>query len=264
MKRLWWLLAALFTLPALSLVAQEGGQAPQFAVRSLSGEMITNYSLAGRVALLQFWATWCGYCRRDQPAVDNIEREFADRGLFVLAIDVEEPEQRVRSYLRSSPRACRVALDEDGSLARRFSAHGFPYYMVIDAEGNIAATQSGSGGEGSLRRMLARAFSRHAATSRNIPSNAGTTMRHTGPLLPPLTGRPASLRTAAVFILITGERLESGHYMISGDSVLVDVNGRTRAIPVKLLNLSATLAENQKRGIELKIPTSGSEVVLSF
>jgi thiol-disulfide isomerase/thioredoxin len=78
--------------------------APRFTATTLDGEKFTNDSVKGKVVLLQFWATWCQYCRRDQPAVDAIVHDFPGT-LIVLAVDVGESKKKVRQYLEDSPRA---------------------------------------------------------------------------------------------------------------------------------------------------------------
>lgn len=131
--------------------------APAFRATTMDGERFTNESLKGKVVLLQFWATWCKYCRGDQPAVDEISREFAHRGLVVLAVDVNQSRKTVQKYLSESPRACKIVLTEDTNLAARFAANSFPLYVLIDRDGNIAGTQKGAAGAAALRRLLERA-----------------------------------------------------------------------------------------------------------
>lgn len=130
---------------------------PRFSARTLDGEKFTDESVKGRVVLLQFWATWCGVCRAQQPVLDSIEEEFASRGLVVLAVNVGESRTRVKQYLNSRPRSCRVVLTEDTNLAAIFPTSAVPYYVLIDRDGKILATQAG-GSEGWLRYTLNKAF----------------------------------------------------------------------------------------------------------
>src|ERR1039458_3112895 len=83
---------------------------PVFRATTLDGQKYSNESVKGKVVLLQFWATWCKYCRGDQPVVDQLTREFADRGLVVLAVDFMEPNTTIKKYLEGMPRACKVVL----------------------------------------------------------------------------------------------------------------------------------------------------------
>lgn len=131
--------------------------APSFKAKSLDGERFDNASLKGRPVLLQFWATWCHFCRGDQEAVDALQREFSDQGLVVLAVNVGEPKKKVQRYLQDSPRACKIVLTEDTNLAAMFAAQAFPLYVLIDRAGNIVGTQRGAGGEEMLRRLLRKA-----------------------------------------------------------------------------------------------------------
>jgi len=147
-------LIALAVLLASTLAAET---APRFHAKSMDGETFSNESLKGKVVLLQFWATWCKYCRGDQSAVDELAREFADRGLVVLAVDFMEPKKTVKKYLAEMPRTCKVVLTEDTNLAAMYPSHSFPLYVVIDRDGNVAGTQKGAGGERSLRRLLSKA-----------------------------------------------------------------------------------------------------------
>jgi len=131
--------------------------APRFTAKTLDGEKLTNESLMGKTVLLQFWTTWCGYCRRDQPAVDAVAREYSGQGLVVLAVNVGESRRKVKAFLEESPRACKIALTEDTNLAAMFAARSYPLYVLIDREGNVAGTQHGAAGEEALRRLLRKA-----------------------------------------------------------------------------------------------------------
>jgi thiol-disulfide isomerase/thioredoxin len=163
------LLAAILT--ALSAVAQTPARdvhreivvdddrepAPRFHAKTLEGEQFSNDSTKGKVVLLQFWTTWCPYCKGEEGLVNNITTEFADKGLVVLAIDVGESKKIVQQYLKDHPRKCRIVMTGDTNLAAMYAANQYPIYVVVDREGKIVDTQRGSGGERRLRRSLARA-----------------------------------------------------------------------------------------------------------
>lgn len=129
----------------------------KFKARTLDGENLSTESLQGKVVLVQFWATWCPYCRRDAPAVDALLEEFKDQGLVVLAVDIAESKKTVTKFLAESPRACKIVLMTDTNLAAWFSPKAFPHYAVIDRNGILAGEQKGAGGERSLRYLLSKA-----------------------------------------------------------------------------------------------------------
>jgi hypothetical protein len=88
--------------------------------------------------------------------VDDIAKEFSSKGLIVLAVDVLEPDQRVKKYLAAHPRLVPIVLTKDTNLAAMYNAQVYPIYVVVDRNGNIAGEQRGAG-ESGLRRMLRRA-----------------------------------------------------------------------------------------------------------
>jgi thiol-disulfide isomerase/thioredoxin len=133
--------------------------APKFHAKSLDGEKFNNESVKGKAVLVQFWATWCHYCKRDESAVDTIAEDYASKGLIVLAVDVREPRKKVERYLQGSPRACKIVLMDDTNLAAMFAAKAFPLYVLIDQNGKIAGTLKGSVGEDGLRRLLKKVIS---------------------------------------------------------------------------------------------------------
>jgi thiol-disulfide isomerase/thioredoxin len=151
---------------ALTVLLLSGGLAainpprqkiPEFSGKTLDGQKFTSASLKGRPVLIQFWATWCPMCRKDQAAVDTLAREFEGKGLVVLAVNVGETKRKVTDYLEKSPRACNIILQEDTDLASIVRPPAFPLYVVLDADGGIAGAQSGAGGEAALRQLLGKA-----------------------------------------------------------------------------------------------------------
>ena len=152
------MLTLVVVLAVLAIAADRPRElAPHFNARTMSGETFNNSSIKGKVVLLQFWATWCQYCRGEQQIVDNLQKEFADKGLIVLAVDVAESKKKVKKYLEENPRVVRIVLTEDTNLAAMYEATRYPIYVVIDRDGYIAAQQNGAAGERALRRMLSRA-----------------------------------------------------------------------------------------------------------
>jgi thiol-disulfide isomerase/thioredoxin len=128
--------------------------APRFNAKTLKGEKFTNDSLKGKVVLLQFWTTWCPYCKQDQSMIEKLEKEYSDKGLVILAVDVNESKKTVTNYLKDHPRSCRVILTEDTNLAARFEAKSYPVYVILDKDGNISDEARGSVPETGLKNML--------------------------------------------------------------------------------------------------------------
>jgi len=147
----------LFVCANLDANTKTRERAPRFNAKSTSGESFSNASIKGKVILLEFWTTWCGYCRAEAPLVEKISHEYTEKDFIVLAINVGESRKTVKKYLDQNPRTCRIVLTEDTNLAAMYAATAYPIYVVIDREGNIAGTQRGAAGEDALRSLLARA-----------------------------------------------------------------------------------------------------------
>lgn len=244
--------------------------APQFNLRSLDGQTFSNSSLSGNIVLLEFWATWCPYCRKDQAAVDAIRSEYSGRGVVVVAVDVGEDESIVRQYLQKNPRSCSVALDESNAVASRFGMSGVPHYVVIDRNGNVVASRSGAIGEQGMRYMLSRADHESApkpgraqTADAGAPPSGGS-----GPQWTYVGGGQSFLPKKpipkTIFVLTNGERLESDHYVIGGGFVDANVAGEQRHIALASLDAKKTIALNHEHGVDLKLPTSKNEVFLGF
>ncbi len=141
-----------------AFASDETGQpAPRFRAKTTTGDQFNNASVKGKVVLFEFWTTWCRYCDAEASMVDDVAKEFADKGLIVLAVDVLEPDQKVKKYLAEHPRSVPIVLTKDTNLAAMYNAQSYPIYVVIDRDGNIAAEQRGAAGDAALRRLLKRA-----------------------------------------------------------------------------------------------------------
>lgn len=149
-------LAVISLGPGLFAGSKAKEPAPRFTATTTAGEKFSNDSVKGKVVLLEFWTTWCGYCADEAPFVDKISKEYAGKGLIVLAVNVGESKKKVKKYLEQHPRACKIVLMDDTNLAAMYAATMYPIYVVIDKDGYIAGTQRGAAGESALRDLLAR------------------------------------------------------------------------------------------------------------
>src|SRR5258707_10038106 len=86
--------------------SDEREPAPRFHAKTLEGEQFNNESVKGKVVLFQFWTTWCPYCKSEESLVNDITKEFADKGLIVLAVDVAESKTKEMQYWKEHLRKC--------------------------------------------------------------------------------------------------------------------------------------------------------------
>src|ERR1700736_5107317 len=152
------LLAGILILATSAFAGDETSQpAPRFRAKTTAGDQYNNASIKGKVVLFEFWTTWCKYCEEEAELVDDIAKEFSGKGLIVLAVDVLEPDQKVKKYLAEHPRSVPIVLTKDTNLAAMYNAQSYPIYVVIDRDGNIAGEQRCAAGERALRNLLRHA-----------------------------------------------------------------------------------------------------------
>ena len=114
-------------------------------VEGHAGTFQTLEALAGRVVLLNFWATWCVPCRREFPALDALAKDFTPAGLTVLAINVEDADANaeVTAFIAKTRPSFQVLRDADMALARAYRIPGMPAVLLIDRKGQLRWQHSG-------------------------------------------------------------------------------------------------------------------------
>lgn len=132
-----------------------GQSAADFKLASIDGKEITLESLKGKFVLLNFWATWCGPCRRDLPEVEKLHQEFHHKGLVVLGIDGGESAETVNQFLVSSKLSYPILLG-DNLTAASYGVNALPTMVLIDADGKIVFYHVGAGDMKALREALAK------------------------------------------------------------------------------------------------------------
>jgi len=130
-------LAAAFLPFLMAAASAPGSPAPDFRLSDTSGESVVLSSLRGKTVILHFWASWCPHCLSEMPLLEQLGREFAARGVEVLAINLAEPPRRVARYVKAHGLHLRVLLDPQGTVAKAFGVVGLPASIVINPEGAI-------------------------------------------------------------------------------------------------------------------------------
>jgi thiol-disulfide isomerase/thioredoxin len=122
-----------------------GQPAIAFKLEMLDGAKFNLADRKGRIVVLDFWATWCGPCMQSMPMVDEVVREFADRGVDLVAVNMEEQAPLIKSTLERHKLKVQVALDRDGAVAAKYSVTAIPQTVVIDREGKVVRLFVGGG-----------------------------------------------------------------------------------------------------------------------
>ncbi len=136
-----------------------GKPAPDFTLAVLDGggRKVRLSDLRGKVVVLDFWATWCGPCRRWMPIVAKLEKEAAGPGVVFYAVNAHEPEPRVRKYVQEQNVQVPVLLDAEGAASTAYGASSIPLTVVVGRDGRIVRSLVGLHPEEDLRDALAEA-----------------------------------------------------------------------------------------------------------
>jgi len=130
--------------PAVSAETPAVGQlAPDFTLRSTSGDTISLSDLRGHVVLVNFWATWCAPCKQELPAIDKVARRYAQQGFVVLGVDDRDQDDEAIAFARQITVSFPLLLDSRGATASRYHLVGVPTSFLIDRNGVIRAVHPG-------------------------------------------------------------------------------------------------------------------------
>ncbi len=124
-----------------------GEPAPAFAAMNSEGENVQLASYAGRVTVLDFWATWCGPCRKAMPHVQALhERYAANPGVAVVGVHFDANYRAANPADYFAKNGYSFDLIPDGrSIAEAYGVSSIPTFVVIDASGTIVHRQTGFG-----------------------------------------------------------------------------------------------------------------------
>lgn len=133
--------------------------APAFELTTMDGQHVTMDSLAGKVVLIDFWATWCGPCREALPHVRRIAHEFQEQPFVVLSISLDRDEGKWKEFVGKNGMTWLQYRDgSGGSIANLFGVHSIPATFTIDADGVLEDQHVGDADiEGKLKKLIARA-----------------------------------------------------------------------------------------------------------
>jgi len=134
-----------------------GGNAPEFSL-SLFGDFegAGEFDLAamrGRPVIVNFWASWCGPCRAEMPAVERVWQRYRDRGLVIIGVTMQDREADARAFLEEVGVTYPVGLDANGSISRAYSVQGLPSTYFINENGGVARAWVGAISEERLESL---------------------------------------------------------------------------------------------------------------
>jgi thiol-disulfide isomerase/thioredoxin len=124
-------------MPASAPAVWGGGPAPGLALKDIEGRAHELTDYRGKVVLVNFWATWCEPCRQEMPSIQRLSQKLAGKPFVVLAVNVDEPESRVRNFLNQTRFDLPVLLDINKSATREWGARLLPVTFLVGPDGRL-------------------------------------------------------------------------------------------------------------------------------
>jgi thiol-disulfide isomerase/thioredoxin len=126
--------------------AKEGELAPEINLKSMTGDQITLSKLEGRPVVVNFWATWCGPCREEFPALVRAYRKYQDKGLVILGVNFQDEasDEGVLTFMRNSLVNFPIVRDTGERVGRMYNVRGLPTSFFVDKQGIIRDIVVGS------------------------------------------------------------------------------------------------------------------------
>ena len=168
-RGLRWLLP-LSAIPVLALLAYGfrlsprdipsplvGMPAAPFALQTFDGRPVSLESLRGQVVVVNFWASWCyPACYEEAPVLERGWREYRDRGVIVLGVDIQDKTEAAEKFIRDLGLTFPNAPDPAGKVSVDFGVYGVPETFFVDRAGRIRAKHVGAVTDRVLREQLDR------------------------------------------------------------------------------------------------------------
>lgn len=136
---LYLLFGALSSQAADSL--KVGDSFPDLAGFKLEGKLPDN--LKGKVVLVDFWASWCGPCKQSFPVMEELHKRYAERGLLILAVNVDENRPAMEAFLKKAAPSFVVLRDLNQKLVEKMGVAAMPSSFLLDREGKVRFTHAG-------------------------------------------------------------------------------------------------------------------------
>jgi DsbE subfamily thiol:disulfide oxidoreductase len=125
-------------VPRLEAV-KDSPAAPDFTLASPDGRQVSLKDFRGKVVFLNFWATWCEFCRDEMPAMQRLYQEFQGKGLEIVGVNVKDKRSDALAFVKKLQVTYPIVLDPDGEVGLLYGAFGMPLSYLIDRKGTILA-----------------------------------------------------------------------------------------------------------------------------
>jgi thiol-disulfide isomerase/thioredoxin len=111
--------------------------APQFQLETIDGEKVDLQTMQGKWVFVHFWASWCGPCRKEMPAIEKLSQLISENELSIVMVNVAEDEDTIFSFLGEVTPTLDSYMDKDGQAIEAWQPRGLPATYLVDPSGTI-------------------------------------------------------------------------------------------------------------------------------
>lgn len=133
----------IFTVSTLAASSLEGQVAPDFVLRSATGENLRLSEYRGDVVLINFWATWCGPCRQEMPLLNDLYGRYQRVGFNLLGVNIDEDSRRAMQMVQELGVNFPVLFDENKEVSKLYEVAAMPVTILVDREGIVRHVHHG-------------------------------------------------------------------------------------------------------------------------
>ena len=132
-----------FTAAGVASSGLEGQEAPDFVLKSSSGENLRLSEYRGDVVMINFWATWCGPCRQEMPLLDDLYSRYQRVGFNLLGVNIDDDSRRAMQMIEELGVNFPVLFDEQKEVSQLYDVEAMPVTVLVDREGRVRHVHHG-------------------------------------------------------------------------------------------------------------------------
>jgi len=137
------LLFSVFAATSLASSKLEGQAAPDFALKSSTGENMRLSEYRGDVVMINFWATWCGPCRQEMPLLDELYQRYSRVGFNLLGVNIDDDSRRAMRMIEELGVDFPVLFDATKRVSEMYDVDAMPVTVIVDREGTVRYVHQG-------------------------------------------------------------------------------------------------------------------------
>lgn len=136
-------LAAVLFIASTAHALAPGETPPAIDMQDQAGKQVDLNELKGKVVLIDFWASWCGPCREEMPVLEEFHKKYADQGLVIVGVNIDNNPKKMNNFLKGNPASFRIVHDRKLNVAAKYEPATMPSSYFIGRDGKIRYVHEG-------------------------------------------------------------------------------------------------------------------------